>query len=46
MSEAAKKIHIVFHDAGGGHRNAAISLKAIIEQQQRPWQVELVSFRS
>ncbi len=45
MSETAKKIHIVFHDAGGGHRNAAISLKAIIEQQQRPWQVELVQFQ-
>jgi 1,2-diacylglycerol 3-beta-galactosyltransferase len=42
---ANKKIHIVFHDAGGGHRNAAISLKAIIEQQQRPWEVELVQFQ-
>jgi hypothetical protein len=41
----AKKIHIVFHDAGGGHRNAAISLKAIIEQQKRPWDVELVQFQ-
>jgi hypothetical protein len=41
----AKKIHIVFHDAGGGHRNAAISLKAIIEQQNRPWDVELVQFQ-
>src|SRR5262249_40291233 len=40
-----KKIHIVFHDAGGGHRNAAISLKAIIEKQERPWQVELVQFQ-
>jgi Glycosyltransferase family 28 C-terminal domain len=45
MSAKAKKIHIVFHDAGGGHRNAAISLKAIIEQQKRPWQVELVQFQ-
>lgn len=40
-----KKIHILFHDAGGGHRNAAISLKAIIEQQKRPWEVELVQFQ-
>jgi hypothetical protein len=40
-----KTIHIVFHDAGGGHRNAAISLKAIIEQQGRPWQVNLVQFQ-
>lgn len=40
-----KKIHILFHDAGGGHRNAAISLKAIVEEQKRPWQVELVQFQ-
>jgi 1,2-diacylglycerol 3-beta-galactosyltransferase len=40
-----KKLHIVFHDAGGGHRNAAISLKAIIEQQKRPWEVELIQFQ-
>jgi len=40
-----KKIHILFHDAGGGHRNAAVALKAVTEQQQRPWQVELVQFQ-
>jgi Glycosyltransferase family 28 C-terminal domain len=40
-----RKIHIVFHDAGGGHRNAAVALKAVIEQQQRPWHVELVQFQ-
>jgi hypothetical protein len=40
-----KKIHIIFHDAGGGHRNAAVALKAVIEQQNRPWQVELVQFQ-
>src|SRR3984893_12567097 len=45
MSAKARKIHIVFHDAGGGHRNAAISLKSIIEQQNRPWQVGLVQFQ-
>jgi hypothetical protein len=45
MSAKARKVHIVFHDAGGGHRNAAISLKSIIEQQNRPWQVELVQFQ-
>ena len=42
---AQKRIHIVFHDAGGGHRNAALSLQAIIEQQHRPWQVQLVQFQ-
>ena len=40
-----KKIHIVFHDAGGGHRNAAVSLKSVSERQGRPWQVELVQFQ-
>ena len=35
----------MFHDAGGGHRNAAFSLKSIIEQQNRPWQVNLVQFQ-
>lgn len=40
-----KKVHILFHDAGGGHRNAAVALKAVIEQQQRPWKVELVQFQ-
>jgi len=40
-----KKVHILFHDAGGGHRNAAVALKAVIEQQGRPWQVELVQFQ-
>src|ERR1700686_5792980 len=45
MSAKPKKIDIVFHDAGGGHRNAAFSLKSIIEQQNRPWQVELVQFQ-
>jgi hypothetical protein len=40
-----KKIHIVFHDAGGGHRNAAVALQTIVAQQQRPWQVEFVHFQ-
>ncbi len=42
---AMKKIHVVFHDGGGGHRNAAVALKTIVEQQQRPWDVELVQFQ-
>ena len=40
-----KKIHVVFHDGGGGHRNAAIALQTISEQQQRPWQIELIQFQ-
>src|ERR1700731_530356 len=45
MTAKPRKIHIMFHDAGGGHRNAAFSLKSIIEQQDRPWQVNLVQFQ-
>lgn len=40
-----KKIHIVFHDAGGGHRNAAVSLQAVIEKEHRSWEVNLVQFQ-
>ena len=40
-----KKIHIVFHDGGGGHRNAATALQTIISEQQRDWEVELVQFQ-
>src|SRR5579862_6881803 len=42
---ATKTIHVLFHDAGGGHRNAAVALKAVCEQEQRPWEVELVQFQ-
>src|SRR4029077_8772390 len=37
------KIDFLFFDAGGGHRAAATALKAIAEQQQRPWEVRLVN---
>lgn len=40
-----KKVHVLFHDAGGGHRNAAAALKAVCEQQVRPWEVNLVQFQ-
>jgi len=40
-----KKVHILFHDAGGGHRNAAVALQTVIAQQHRPWQVELIQFQ-
>jgi hypothetical protein len=42
---AMKKIQVLFHDAGGGHRNAAIALQTILEQQKRPWQVQLTQFQ-
>src|SRR5437667_5950803 len=40
-----KKIHVVFHDGGGGHRNAAVALQTVISQQQRDWRIELVQFQ-
>ena len=35
----------VFFDAGGGHRSAANALKAVIEQQGRPWEIRLVNLQ-
>ena len=40
-----KKIHVLFHDAGGGHRNAAVALQTIVNQQKRPWAINLVQFQ-
>jgi 1,2-diacylglycerol 3-beta-galactosyltransferase len=40
-----KKILITFHDAGGGHRNAAVALQAMAKAQNRDWDVELVQFQ-
>src|SRR6202011_1685408 len=34
-----------FFDAGGGHRSAANALKAVIEQQGRPWEIRLVNLQ-
>jgi UDP-N-acetylglucosamine:LPS N-acetylglucosamine transferase len=40
-----KRVHVVFHDGGGGHRNAAVALQTAISEQQRDWQLELVQFQ-
>src|SRR5712664_4868981 len=40
-----RRIHVLFHDAGGGHRNAAVALKAVCQQQTRPWEINLVQFQ-
>src|SRR5260370_13701621 len=42
---AMKKVHVVFHDGGGRHRNAAVALQTVISQQQRDWQVDLIQFQ-
>ena len=38
-------IDFIFFDAGGGHRSAATALKAVIEQQNRQWEVRLVNLQ-
>lgn len=45
VERAVKKLDFIFFDAGGGHRSAATALKAVIEQQQRPWEVRLVNLQ-
>ena len=40
-----KKLDFVYFEAGGGHRAAAQALKAVIEEQQRPWEVRLVNLQ-
>ena len=37
-----KKIDFIYFDAGGGHRAAATALKAVVELQERPWDIRLV----
>jgi hypothetical protein len=45
VMSAQKKVHVLFHDAGGGHRNAAVALNAICQRQSRPWDINLVQFQ-
>ena len=40
-----KRVHVVFHDGGGGHRNAAVALQTIVSEQKRDWQIELIQFQ-
>jgi hypothetical protein len=39
------KIDFLYFDAGGGHRAAATALKAVIDGQKRPWDVQLVNLQ-
>jgi 1,2-diacylglycerol 3-beta-galactosyltransferase len=40
-----RRIHLVFFDAGGGHRNAATALKLQMERQGLPFEVTLVNLQ-
>ena len=39
------KIDFIYFDAGGGHRAAATALKAVIDEQKRPWDIRLVNLQ-
>jgi len=40
-----RKLTIVFHHAGGGHRSTADALKATLTTQDRPWDVSLLNMQ-
>lgn len=40
-----RKLTIVFHHAGGGHRSTADALKATLSVQDRPWDVSLLNIQ-
>jgi 1,2-diacylglycerol 3-beta-galactosyltransferase len=40
-----KTVHLIFFDAGGGHRSAANALKQVAAEQQRPWNIELLNLQ-
>jgi 1,2-diacylglycerol 3-beta-galactosyltransferase len=40
-----RKLTIVFHHAGGGHRSAAEALKATLSSQEHPWDVTLLDIQ-
>jgi 1,2-diacylglycerol 3-beta-galactosyltransferase len=40
-----RKLTIVFHDGGGGHRSAADALKTILSTQPRPWEESLLNLQ-
>ncbi len=39
------RINVVYVDSGGGHRAAAEALREVIQQQGRPWELELISIQ-
>ena len=45
MSERTPPIDFVFFDAGGGHRSAALALKAVIDSEGYGWDVRLVNLQ-
>jgi 1,2-diacylglycerol 3-beta-galactosyltransferase len=40
-----KRVTLLYIDSGGGHRAAATALAEVIRQQQRPWDLRMVSIQ-
>jgi UDP-N-acetylglucosamine:LPS N-acetylglucosamine transferase len=40
-----RKLTIVLHDGGGGHRSTADALKTTLSTQERPWEVSLLNLQ-
>jgi 1,2-diacylglycerol 3-beta-galactosyltransferase len=40
-----KCLALVYFDAGGGHRNAAMALQQVLQQSKFPWDVQLVNLQ-
>ncbi len=38
-----KTVELIYFNAGGGHRAAALALEAVMREQRRPWRVRLVN---
>lgn len=45
VSERTPSVDFVFFDAGGGHRSAALALKAVFESEGPGWNVRLVNLQ-
>lgn len=47
LAESARRprVDLIFFDAGGGHRASATALKAVADQQGRPWETRVVNLR-
>ena len=44
-NERMTTIHLIFFDAGGGHRSAANALSQVIREQGRPWRMEMLNLQ-
>ena len=45
MTSAPRSLELVFFDAGGGHRNAALALKEVMADRYPNWRIDLVNLQ-